>query len=245
MISRCFVEIDSACGLVTLKAAKMTWLKDEAWAGPSGCACTPACGRAEAPCGAALSACLKACPSVVRPGLLARLNSAVPRCCRVYWRVYDSALCSRQRYIAGLPQSALWGGCTNLHGGWVVGVDVLDFFVGAAVFGGDGVGVDGVAEFFRGFEEGDAFGGDVDLGSGFGVAADAGVALPGAEAAEAADFDLVARFEGADDGLEERIYDDLAIAAGEIAESGDFIDQVSFRHQKVLSCESGGRARRR
>jgi len=97
-------------------------------------------------------------------------------------------------------------------------------------------GVYEVAEFFAGFEEGDAFGGDVDFGAGLGVAADAGFALAGAEAAEAADLDLVVGFERADDGFEHCVDDDLAVFAGEIAEGGYFFDQVSFSHVGLPSC---------
>jgi len=94
------------------------------------------------------------------------------------------------------------------------------------------VGVDGVAEFLGGLEEGDALGGDFHLGTGFGVASDAGVALAGAEAAEAADFDLVSGFKGFDDRLKEGFDDDFAIAACEVAEGCDFIDEVSFSHER-------------
>jgi len=49
-----------------------------------------------------------------------------------------------------------------------------------------------VAQFFAGLEEGHALGWTIDLFAGLGVAADAGVALAGAEACRSADFNLVA-----------------------------------------------------
>jgi len=99
-------------------------------------------------------------------------------------------------------------------------------------------GVDGVAELLGGLEEGDALGWDIDSLASLGVAADAGVALACAEAAKAADFDLVAGFEGSDDRLEEGIHDDLAIAAGKVAKSGHSIDKVGFGH-RVVSLRHG------
>src|SRR5260370_5974610 len=58
--------------------------------------------------------------------------------------------------------------------------------------------VDHVLEFLAGLEIGDLFGRDLNAGAGLGVASHAGLALAGAEAAKAADLDLVARAQGAD-----------------------------------------------
>jgi hypothetical protein len=60
-------------------------------------------------------------------------------------------------------------------------------------------GIDEVAEFLRGFEERDFFGGDFYFGSGFWVASDARVSLARTEASKSSDFDLVAGFQGSDD----------------------------------------------
>ena len=95
---------------------------------------------------------------------------------------------------------------------------------------GGGLWIDGVAEFFGGLEEGDSLGGDVYLSAGLGIAADAGVALAGTEAAEAANFDLVAGFEGPDDGVKEKVDDDFAVTSGEVSECGDLVYQVCFGH---------------
>ena len=101
--------------------------------------------------------------------------------------------------------------------------------------GFDGPRIDGVAQLLGGFEERNSLGRDVDLGAGLGVATGARVPLPGPEASEAADLDLVAGFEGADDGFEESIDDDLAIATGEVAEGGYLVDKISFGHERFLS----------
>ena len=97
-------------------------------------------------------------------------------------------------------------------------------------FGGFFVAVDQVAEVFAGFEVGDSFGGDVHFGPRLWVAADAWVALAGAEAAEAADFDFVAASEGSDDGLENGFHDHFSVAAGQVAEFGYFFHEVCFGH---------------
>ena len=106
--------------------------------------------------------------------------------------------------------------------------------MGVDGIGGGGlcaVGVDGVSELFGGLEEWDAFGWDVYLFSGLWVASYAGVALSGAEAAKATDFNFVAGLESADDGIEESVNDNFSVTPGEIAEGGDFVDKISFRHK--------------
>ncbi len=77
-----------------------------------------------------------------------------------------------------------------LHGWRVVGIDVvgIDFRLGV----GCGLGIHQVAKFLGWLEEGNLLGGNIDLLAGLGVATDAGVSLASAEAAEAADLDLVA-----------------------------------------------------
>jgi hypothetical protein len=87
-----------------------------------------------------------------------------------------------------------------------------------------------VAELLAGLEEGHTLGRDVDFFPSLGVAADAGVTLTGPETAEAANLNLIAGLERADDGLEEGVNDNLSIASGEVTEGGYFIDKVSFSH---------------
>lgn len=94
-----------------------------------------------------------------------------------------------------------------------------------------GGGVYGVAKLFGWLEERDAFGGNLNFGSGLGVAASARIALTRPEAAETTNLNLVAGLEGTDDSLEKSIDDNFAVAACEIAKSGDFVDEISFGHE--------------
>ncbi len=134
----------------------------------------------------------------------------------------------------------------GLHGWRVVLVDRLGYFfldLGGEVsfdFAAVGLSVDGVAEFFGGLEEGDSLGGNVDALSSFGIAADAGFPLAGAKAAEAANLDLVAFLESADDGFEEGVDDYFPIATGEIAERGYLVDEVGLGHRESFQMRSMG-----
>jgi len=92
------------------------------------------------------------------------------------------------------------------------------------------VRIDEVAELLAGFEVGNTLGWDRDRSAGFGVTAGAGLALAGAETSETADFDLVVGLKGGDDRVKEGIDDDLAIAAGEVSQGGNVIDEFGFRH---------------
>ena len=62
------------------------------------------------------------------------------------------------------------------------------------------------------------------------IASDAGLALPGAETAEAADFDLVSGAQRPDDAVENSLDDHFAVFAGHFRQPRDFIDQVRFCH---------------
>src|SRR4051812_37853072 len=88
----------------------------------------------------------------------------------------------------------------GLHRGRMMRIYVLRCRLGYAL---DTAGVDRITQLFRGLEERDPFGGNVDALAGLGVTTDAGVALAGAEAAKAADFNLVAGLERTDDRFEE------------------------------------------
>jgi hypothetical protein len=121
----------------------------------------------------------------------------------------------------------------------VVDVDWVVGFGGAGGTSGLGraagfAGIYEIAEFLAGFEERDALGRDIDLGTGFGVAAGAGVALPRAEAAEAADFDLVTGFESVDDGIEKSVNDNFAVATRKVTQGGDAVNEIGFGHRAVL-----------
>src|ERR1700684_544951 len=115
----------------------------------------------------------------------------------------------------------------------MVGIDVL-WVVVLGGLGLRGAGwVDGVTQLFGGLEERHSLGRNINLGAGLGVASGAGVALAGAKTSEAANLNLVASLQSSNDGFEESIDDDLPVAAGEVAQGGDFVDQVSFSHRWV------------
>jgi hypothetical protein len=93
--------------------------------------------------------------------------------------------------------------------------------------------IDGVTKLFGWLEEGHTLGWDIDLGAGLGITSGASVALAGAKASEAANLDLIASLQCADNGFKESVDDDLTIAAGEVAQGGDFVYEVSFGHIEV------------
>src|ERR1700753_3761123 len=63
-----------------------------------------------------------------------------------------------------------------------------------------------IFEFLAGLEEGDFLGGDFYSVAGFGVAANAGLALAGAEAAKPADLDLVSGPQGTHHTFEDSLH---------------------------------------
>src|SRR5580692_9622465 len=97
-----------------------------------------------------------------------------------------------------------------------------------------------VAQLLRWLEERDPLGRNVYLRPGLRVAAGPGVPLPGPEAAEASNFNLVPRLEGYDDGVEEGIDDDLSVATGEVANGGDLVYEVGFGHSMGSFRTEGG-----
>jgi hypothetical protein len=121
----------------------------------------------------------------------------------------------------------------NLHGWWVVRIDGIGCRLGSNAL--DTAGIDRVTQLLRRFEEGNALGGDVYALARLGIAANTGIALPRSEATEAANLNLVASLEGSDDRLKEGVYDDFAIASGEVSESGHSVDQVGLRHRGISS----------
>ena len=111
----------------------------------------------------------------------------------------------------------------------------------AAVFGGwrrSGLGrgmlfggvVDHVLQLLAGLEERDLLSGNFYAVAGLGVPSYARFALAGAEAAEAADLDLVAGAQRAHDALEDGLDDDLTVFPRELSQPGYFIDQVCLGH---------------
>ena len=67
-----------------------------------------------------------------------------------------------------------------------------------------------------------------------GIAADAAAAVSGAEAAEAANFNLLALLERTDDAIENRFDDGLRLLAGEFGDAQDLFDEVGFRKCGLL-----------
>src|ERR1035438_1619834 len=73
------------------------------------------------------------------------------------------------------------------------------------------VTVDHILQLLARLEEGDLLSGDLDTIAGLGIASDAGLALPGAEAAKAADLNLVACAQGAHHALKDGLYNNFAV----------------------------------
>lgn len=80
--------------------------------------------------------------------------------------------------------------------------------------GPDTVWVDRVSEFFGRLEEGNSLCGDIYFFPCFWIAAHSGISLAGSEASEAPDFNFVAGLECADNGIEESVNDNFAVASG-------------------------------
>ena len=69
----------------------------------------------------------------------------------------------------------------------------------------------------------------------FGIATDAGFALPDPEASEPTNFDLVARLEGSDYGIENCVNNHFAVAPCKVAKLGDFLNQFCLCHGELRS----------
>src|SRR5262249_31693772 len=107
---------------------------------------------------------------------------------------------------------------------------------GSGAFGGGcrlGV-VNEVLEFLAGLEEGNALGRHFDLFAGLRIASHAAGALAGAEAAEAANLDLLALLDGFDDAVENGLDDDLRFLAREFGDPQDLFDKVGLRQSGLL-----------
>jgi hypothetical protein len=59
--------------------------------------------------------------------------------------------------------------------------------------------------------------------------------LADAEAAETADFDLIAGTQGVNHGIENGIHDHFPIPARQIAQLGHFLNEVCFGHGPIFS----------
>ena len=87
-----------------------------------------------------------------------------------------------------------------------------------------------VAQFLAGLEIWHPFRRYLHFGTGLGISTRSRFALADAEAAEAADLDLVAGLQGADDRFEDGLNNHFAVAAGQVPELRYFFNQVCFRH---------------
>src|SRR5260221_8014616 len=94
--------------------------------------------------------------------------------------------------------------------------------------------VNQVLQLFTGFKEWDLLGGHFHASAGLGVAAHARLALAGAEAAKAADLDLVAGAQRAHHAVEDGLHHHFAVFPGEFCDARYFFDQVSFRHDGLI-----------
>jgi len=103
--------------------------------------------------------------------------------------------------------------------------------------GGPSRAVDDVFQLFAGLEEGDLLCGYIDAVAGFRIASDARIALSCAEAAKAADFNLVAGAQRVHDAVEDRLHDHFAVPSCHVGNSGNFLDQVGLRHKLYIPPE--------
>ena len=97
-----------------------------------------------------------------------------------------------------------------------------------------------IAQLLRWLEKRNALGRNVHLCPGLRIAPGARVALPGPEASESANLDLVPRLQGSDDGIEEGVDDNLSVPTGEVANGGDLVYEVGFGHDMGSFRTEGG-----
>jgi CubicO group peptidase (beta-lactamase class C family) len=90
--------------------------------------------------------------------------------------------------------------------------------------------VDQILQFLAGLEERDLLGRHFHALTGLRVAADARLALAGAEAAKAANLDLVAGAQGAHHAVKDRFHDHFAVFPRKLRQTRDFVDQICFGH---------------
>src|ERR1700675_1057949 len=91
-----------------------------------------------------------------------------------------------------------------------------------------------ILELFAGLEEGNLLWRDFDFFTRFRIAANTAAALARAEAAEAANLDLVAVLQGLDDAVENGFDDGLGLLAGELGNAQDLFDEVGLRQRQLL-----------
>src|SRR6266704_926702 len=95
--------------------------------------------------------------------------------------------------------------------------------------------VDQILQLLAGFEERDLLGRDFHAFAGFRIAAHARLALPGTEAAEPANLDLVAHAQRAHDAVKDRLYNHFAVFPRELRQTRHLINQIRFCHTPLGS----------
>src|ERR1017187_637254 len=91
-----------------------------------------------------------------------------------------------------------------------------------------------ILQFLAGLEEGNFLWRHFHLGPGLGIPPHPPAPLAGAKAAEAANFDLVARLQGLDDALENGLDDGLRLLPGELGYAQNLFNEVGFRQCRLL-----------
>jgi len=97
------------------------------------------------------------------------------------------------------------------------------------------MGIYQVAQLLAGLEVRNTFRWDLHFGPGLGVASDTGFALPDPEASEPTNFNLVARLECSDYGIEDCIHNHFAVAPCQVAKLRDFFNQFCLCHGQLSS----------
>src|SRR6202049_3447103 len=87
-----------------------------------------------------------------------------------------------------------------------------------------------VFQFFAGFEEWNLFGWDFHTITRLRIAADAGIALAGSEAAKSANLNLVPDAKRSHDAVKNCLDNHFPVLACKLRQPGDFVDQISFCH---------------
>src|SRR5580693_5757762 len=95
-----------------------------------------------------------------------------------------------------------------------------------------------ILQFLARLKERNLLGGDFHAVTGLGIASHARLALPGAEAAKAANLNLIAHAKRAHDAVKNGFDDDLTVFACQFRQPGDLVDQIRFCHTLVRSVVS-------
>src|SRR5215472_4205076 len=103
--------------------------------------------------------------------------------------------------------------------------------------------VDYVFQLLAGLEIRNLFRWNLYASAGFGITADARLALAGSKTAKAADFDLVAGAQRAHYTVKNRFHDNLAVLASQLRQARDFFDEIGFGHSPLFHPKWGSASR--